>query len=73
MDWRKEIQRPLPWALAGGVLAASTMFVARAASEPLVPAREHSLADLEGQWHVLAHIPYFLENNRVAPTIRSRR
>jgi apolipoprotein D and lipocalin family protein len=66
-------KQTLPLALvAGGLLAASTLLAA-AAAQPLAPPRNFTLAQLEGDWHILAHIPYFIERNRVAPTIAYHR
>lgn len=52
---------------AGGALALGTL--AGCASAPLAPLRTVAHVDLDrylGRWHVIANIPYFLENGKVA-------
>jgi apolipoprotein D and lipocalin family protein len=61
--------RPLAAATGLALLAAMIAQHAAAGPAPLSPPADFAIADLEGRWHILAHIPYFLERNRVAPTI----
>lgn len=56
--------------LAGGMLVAMSPLIAADGRAALTGPADFTLRDLEGEWHILAHIPYFLERNRVAPTIR---
>lgn len=50
-----------------------TVAMAASATASLPTPAGFALADLEGQWHVQGHIPYLLERNRVAPTLRYTR
>ena len=64
------------WTLvvASGVgLAMGATAAAAAGRAPLPAPANFAFEDLAGEWHILAHIPYFLERNRVAPTIRFER
>lgn len=65
------MNRLLPFAIAGGFALALGAAVASARDGTSLPAPSaFAFEDIAGEWYILAHIPYFIERNRVAPTIR---
>lgn len=52
------------------LLTAMSPVIAADGRASLTGPADFTMRDLQGEWHILAHIPYFLERNRVAPTIR---
>lgn len=66
------LRRALPLAVAGGMLVAYSA-AGDARESTLSPPADFAFADIAGEWKVQAHIPYFLEKNRVAPIIAFER
>ncbi len=65
------MNRLLPLVIASGFALAFGAVVASARNVSSLPAPSaFALEDIAGEWHILAHIPYFIERDRVAPTIR---
>lgn len=64
------LKRALPIAIAGGLIVAMSPALAADGRAMLAGPSDFTMKQIEGDWHILAHIPYFIERNRVAPTIR---
>lgn len=64
------LKRALPIAMAGGLIVAMSPALAADGRATLAGPADFTMKQLEGGWHILAHIPYFIERHRVAPTIR---
>jgi apolipoprotein D and lipocalin family protein len=63
------LDRIIPMAVLGGVALYAAARALDTEAGTLDPPTKFEPDDIEGEWHIVAHIPYLLEKNRVAPTI----